>query len=53
MGRLDDHGDTPWLQLGIDGVGDLSGHLLLDLQPLGISLDHTCQLGDADHTIVW
>lgn len=49
MGRLDDDGNAQRLQLGIDGFGNLSGHLLLDLQALRIGLNHTRQLGNPDN----
>lgn len=53
MGSLDDDGNAQRLQLGIDGVGNLSGHLLLDLQALRIGLNHTRQLGNSDNPTSW
>src|SRR3954464_1525886 len=48
MRRLDDDPDTFGPQHIVDRVGDLRGHLLLDLKPLGVDVDETRELGDAD-----
>src|SRR6476659_883428 len=53
VGRLDYHANALRLQHVFDRVGDLSGHTLLDLKPLGIGLDYARQLGDADDTRIW
>ena len=42
--RLDDHGDAARLQHLLQRVGDLRRQLLLDLQALGIDLDHAREL---------
>src|SRR5437899_9536259 len=39
MARLDHDADTPGRQDGAQGLGDLPGQLLLDLQPLRDDLD--------------
>jgi hypothetical protein len=38
MGPLNDNGDAAWLQLRFQGVGNLRGHFLLNLEPLGKSI---------------
>src|SRR5438445_785639 len=50
--RLDDHGDAARLQDLLQRVGDLGRELLLDLQAIGIGVDHAGELADADHAPV-
>ena len=52
MGRLDHHADALGLQHLGDGVGDLRGHLFLDLQPSGIGVDDPRQFADPDHAVI-
>jgi hypothetical protein len=52
MGRIDDNGDAPWLQDGVEGVGDRSREPLLNLQTPGKSIDQTRQLRDPDHVLL-
>lgn len=49
MRRLYDHADALRLEDLVDRFGNLGGHLLLNLQPLGINLNDACELADADH----
>ena len=51
--RLDDDADAVRLEHLVDGVGDLRGQLLLDLQAPGVDLDHAGELADADHAAAW
>lgn len=50
VGRLEHDADALRPQHVLNGIGDLRRHLLLDLEPFGVSFDHACQLGDADDT---
>src|SRR5215471_2027068 len=50
--RLYDNGDALRFQHFMDHVSDLSGHFLLDLQPLGEHIDHACKLTDANHAAI-
>ena len=43
---LDHHQDPPGVEGLLDGVGDLGGHPLLDLQALGEAVDQAGQLGE-------
>src|SRR5712671_4393189 len=52
MRRLDDHGDALGFEDIVDRIGDLRRQLFLDLQPLGIDVDHAGELADADHPAV-
>src|SRR5208283_3213611 len=51
MRCLDHHTGPLWLQHLLDAVSDLRCQALLNLQPFGIGLDYTSQLGDADDTL--
>src|SRR4051794_24790668 len=53
MHSLDNHADALRLENVVDRVGDLRGHLFLDLQAPGVDVHHAGQLGDADHAAVW
>ena len=46
--RLDDDGDAARLQHFLQRVGDLRRELLLDLQAVGVGIDHAGELADAD-----
>ena len=48
---LDHDADALRPQHLLYGVGDLGGHLLLDLQAAGKAPDHPRQFGDADHPV--
>src|SRR6185312_13307293 len=48
---VDDDGDAGRLQVVLDALRDLRGQRLLHLQALGIGLDDTRQLADADHAV--
>ncbi|MNS78674.1 hypothetical protein D3C72_1122990 [compost metagenome] len=48
---LDDHADAVRAQHVLDGVGDVRGHLFLNLQAPRKAAHHAGQLGDADHAI--
>jgi hypothetical protein len=50
--RLADDGHAARLQDLLQRVGDLRRQLLLDLQAMGIGIDHTGELADADHALV-
>src|SRR5271157_1360738 len=52
MCRLDDHGNTLGLQHLVESIGNLRGHLLLDLQALGVDVDEPCEFRDADDPFV-
>jgi hypothetical protein len=45
---LNDNGNSVGLEDPVDRVGDLRGHLFLDLKTTGIDLDNSGQLADAD-----
>jgi hypothetical protein len=53
MLRLDDYPHALRPEDIVDGIGDLRRHLFLDLQALGIDVNHARQLGDAHHAAVW
>src|SRR6476619_3622542 len=51
--RLDNDADALRFQDVMDGVGNLRGHFLLNLQAPGIDVDHARELADADHAAIW
>ena len=51
MLRFQHHRHALWMQNVADRMGDLRRHLFLHLHPLGESLDHAGELGDADHAV--
>src|SRR5512135_489556 len=53
MRRLDNDSNTLRPEDVIDRIGDLSCHLFLNLQPLGIDPNHPCELADANHAAAW
>src|SRR5262245_22656347 len=50
MRCLDDDSHALRLKHNVDGIGDLSRHLFLNLQTLCIDLDQPCELADANDT---
>jgi hypothetical protein len=50
---FDDDRDAVRLEHFIDGICDLSGHLFLDLKPLGEHFHDSCQLADAYDALIW
>lgn len=44
-----DHGNAAWLKGLLNGIGDLSGQCLLNLQALSIDLDNPGELANADN----
>src|ERR1700730_5221570 len=53
MRRLEDDRNTLRFKDIIDRIGDLSRHLFLDLQTLGVDLKHASELADANHATAW
>src|SRR5271157_3298911 len=51
--RLDHHGDTMRVQHLFNGIGDLCGQALLDLQPLGICLHDPDKFGYTHDAAFW
>ena len=50
--RLDHDPDAARLQDRLDGIGDLGGQLLLNLQAPGEHIDHASELADPNHAVV-
>src|ERR1700730_237855 len=50
MRRLEDDRNTLRFKDIIDRIGDFSRHLFLDLQTLGVDLNHAGELANASHT---
>src|SRR5664279_2214864 len=53
MRRLDDDCNTLRSKDIIDRIGDLSRHLFLVLETLGVDLNHTGELTDTNHATAW
>ena len=53
MRSFDDDCNTLRIKDIIDRIGDLSRHLFLDLQTLGLDLNHAGELTNANHTAAW
>src|SRR5690606_4721691 len=51
MDGVDDDADTTWLENFVDAVSDLSGELLLDLEPSRVAVYHASKLADAHHLV--
>lgn len=46
--RLDDDADASGLENVLNRIGNLCGHLFLDLKTLGVDVNHARELADAD-----
>src|SRR5437763_5683978 len=51
MRGLDHHANAERLEHDVETLGDLGGHFLLDLEPLGIDVNEPNELGNANNTI--
>src|ERR1700723_2743056 len=52
MPRLDDYADALWFDHFLDGLGDLGGEALLNLETAGEDFDQARNLAKADHSAI-
>src|SRR5712692_9521939 len=52
MAGFDNHANTLWSDFFLDGLGDLAGHALLNLQAAREHVNHAGNLAEPQHTLV-